>query len=125
MTAHSITKAGKSFRRQSIRYFSKIVKKEFGDKLKELVVDEEALNLFYSSSVLESFNTNDLSFKIFPMGKLEEGKKLLNEINGRALEYALNAMPLEDSRQMLAMFDSPNILEAKRRAEMASLPDKI
>ncbi|CCE26144.1 g120 [Yersinia phage phiR1-37] len=118
-------RAANNFRRKVTRFYSRIVRKEFEKEVSMLITDKESINTFFTSLEKYDFNPRHLIMTCFPVGKLEEGKKLLNSIQNRGIEFALNEISLEEKRLILTAMNTPDFSEIMNNLSDSLLPEKV
>ena len=118
-------RAANNFRRKVTRFYSRIARKEFEKEVSMLITDKELLNTFFITLEKFDFNPRHLIMTCFPVGKLEEGRELLNRIQNRGIEFALNEISLEEKRLILTAIDTPAFSEIMTNLSESLLPEKV
>lgn len=121
----NLSKAANNFKKKIIRFYSRIVRVEFEEKISSLISNKDDLDTFFKEIGKYDFNPNKIALTCFPVGKLDKGRKIITEIESRGIVYALEEISLEEKRLMLGVINGTTFREDMKALSSSSLPDKI
>jgi hypothetical protein len=117
--------AASNYKRKITRFYKKIARKEFSEKISALIPDANNAELLFKAMEEFAWKPKKTALTFFPVSNLIEGQNILNEIQNHAMAYALNEISLDEKRIIQEALKTTITKESVEKLRESILPDSI